>query len=165
MNFKLSTLNFPMYSTLLALHSLFRWFVLASLLFAIFWAYRGWVSEKVFSRFDNSVRHWTATIAHVQLTLGVWLYFISPIVRYFLSNFNQAVHQRGIRFFGMEHSLMMVIAVIIITIGSAKAKRKTTDYEKFKTMAIWFTIGLLIILSSVPWSFSPLTSRPNFRVF
>lgn len=154
-----------MYSTLLALHSLIRWFVLASLLLAIFWAYRGWLSGKIYSRFDNSIRHWTATIAHIQLTLGVWLYFISPVVSYFLSNFSKAVHIREIRFFGMEHSFMMLTAITIITIGSAKAKRKATDREKFKTMAIWFTIGLLIIISSIPWSFSPLTSRPNFRVF
>jgi hypothetical protein len=75
------------------------------------------------------------------------------------------MHERVIRFFGMEHITMMLIAIILITIGSAKAKRKTTDADKFKTMAIWFTISLMIILSSIPWSFSPLTSRPLFRAF
>jgi hypothetical protein len=154
-----------MYATLLALHSLTRWLVLASLLFSIFWAYRGWLLNKPYLRFDNSVRHITATIAHIQLVLGVWLYFISPIVNYFLHNFSTAVHERAIRFFGMEHITMMLIAITMITIGSAKAKRKSTGKEKFKSMAIWFTIALLIILSSIPWSFSPLISRPNFRPF
>lgn len=154
-----------MYSTLLSLHSLVRWLVLTSLLFAIFRAYKGWFSQKEFSRFDNSVRHWTATIAHVQLILGLLLYFLSPIIDYFLHNFKEAVHLREIRFFGMEHSLMMLTAIIVITIGSAKAKRKPTDAEKFKTMAIWFSIGLLIILTSIPWPFSPLTSRPYYRTF
>ncbi|HEY0244015.1 MAG TPA: hypothetical protein VGC01_00500 [Mucilaginibacter sp.] len=65
----------------------------------------------------------------------------------------------------MEHIIMMLTAIIIITIGSAKAKRKPSAKEKFKTMAIWYTVALLIILSSVPWSFSPLISRPNFRPF
>jgi len=152
-----------MYATLLALHSLTRWLVLTSLLFSIFWAYRGWLLNKPYLKFDNSVRHITATIAHIQLTLGLWLYFISPIVAYFLHNFSTAVHERAIRFFGMEHITMMLIAITLITIGSAKAKRKPTGKEKFKTMAIWFTVALLIILSSIPWSFSPLISRPNFR--
>lgn len=154
-----------MYPTLLALHSLTRWLVLGSLLFATIWAYRGWLLNKLYLKFDNSVRHITATIAHVQLVLGICLYFISPIVTYFLHNFGTAVHERTIRFFGMEHIAMMLIGIIVITIGSVKAKRKETDREKFKTMAIWFTVGLLIILSSVPWSFSPLISRPNFRGF
>jgi mannose/fructose/N-acetylgalactosamine-specific phosphotransferase system component IID len=154
-----------MYETLLALHSLIRWLVLVSLLFAMYRAYNGLVTKKIFSRFDNAVRHWTATIAHIQLVLGLWLYFISPIINYFWSNFNDAVHQREVRFFGMEHSLMMFIAIIVITIGSAKAKRKETDREKFKTLLTWYSIGLLIILASVPWAFSPLTSRPYFRSF
>lgn len=154
-----------MYSTLLSLHSLVRWFVLASLLFAIFCAYKGWLSKKQFSKFDNSVRHWTATIAHIQIVIGLLLYFVSPIIDYFLHNYNEAVHLREIRFFGMEHSLMMLTAIVIITIGSAKAKRKQTDTEKFKTMAIWFTIGLFIILTSIPWAFSPLASRPYYRPF
>jgi hypothetical protein len=154
-----------MYQTLLPLHSLLRWFVLASLLYATYWAYRGWFSNKTFSPLDNFVRHWTATIAHIQMAVGLWLYFISPIIDYFLHNYQGAVHQREIRFFGMEHSLMMLIAIIIITIGSAKTKRKQTDTEKFKTMAIWYSFGLLIIIISIPWTFSPLASRPYFRPF
>ncbi|MEO3405185.1 hypothetical protein AAFN85_14855 [Mucilaginibacter sp. CAU 1740] len=154
-----------MYAFILALHSLIRWFVLISLLFALYRAYAGWLGKKAFSKFDNQVRVITSTIAHIQLTVGVWLYFISPMVNYFLHNFKEAVHNRQIRFFGMEHITMMLIGITLITIASAKAKRKTTDQEKFKAMAIWLTIALLVILSSIPWSFSPLISRPLFRAF
>lgn len=154
-----------MYQKLLALHSLVRWFVLASLIFAICRAYKGWFTGKDFSKLDNSVRHWTATIAHIQLFLGFCLYFVSPIIDYFWHHYQEAVHDREIRFFGMEHSLMMFIAIIVITIGSIKAKRKRTDKEKFKTMAIWFSIALLIILTSIPFPFSPLVSRPWLREF
>ena len=154
-----------MYSILLPLHSLIRWLVLTSLLFSIYRAYRGWLLNKPFSKFDDKTRIITATIAHIQLVAGLWLYFISPVVSYFLSHFSTAVHQREIRFFGMEHITIMLSAIVIITIGSAKAKRKATDREKFKTMAIWFSIALLMILTSIPWAFSPLVSRPWFRAF
>jgi hypothetical protein len=154
-----------MYQFILAFHSLIRWLVLVSLLVSIFTAYRGWFTHKVYTKQDNLIRTITASIAHTQLVIGLWLYFISPIVDYFLHNFKDAVHNRQIRFFGMEHITMMITAIIIITIGSAKAKRQTTDHQKFKTTAIWFTIGLLVILSSIPWSFLPLISRPLFRPF
>jgi hypothetical protein len=154
-----------MYLFLLALHSLTRWFVLISLLYAIFRSYRGWLGHKPFTKTDHITRVVTASVAHVQLVIGIWLYFISPVVNYFLHNFTQAVRMREIRFFGMEHITMMLIAITLITIGSAKAKRKTTDEAKFKTMAIWFSIALFIIFISIPWSFSPFTSRPLFRAF
>lgn len=152
-----------MYPTLLATHSLVRWLVLAALLVAVTCAYKGWLSKRKFSRFDDAVRQWTATIAHIQLLLGLALYVISPFSNHFLRHFPETIHQRDFRFFGMEHSLMMVVAIALVTIGSAKAKRKATDSERFKTMAVWFTTGLLIILASIPWAFSPFTSRPNFR--
>jgi hypothetical protein len=59
----------------------------------------------------------------------------------------------------------MLTSITLITIGSIKAKRKTTDSEKFKIMTIWFSLAFLIILLMIPWSFSPLANRPNFRTF
>ena len=152
-----------MYSLLLTLHSLFRWLVLISLVIAVYRAYKGWRGNLPFTKFDNALRVVTVTTSYVQLVLGISLYCISPVVRYFLNYFKTAVHEREVRFFGMEHITMMVIAIVLITVGSAKAKRQTTDKQRYKTMAIWFTIALVIIFSSVPWQFSPLTSRPYFR--
>ncbi|SMD09291.1 hypothetical protein [Pedobacter nyackensis] len=154
-----------MYAILLPLHSLVRWLVLITLVFAIIRAYRGWISCKSFSKFDDALCKIVVNVLNIQMTIGIVLYCISPIVSYFLHNFKEAVHQRQVRFFGMEHITMMIIAVIVITIGFNKVKYKTSDEEKYKTMAIWFAIGLFIILSSIPWAFSPLTSRPNFRPF
>src|SRR5690606_36330000 len=154
-----------MYPILLASHSLVRWLVLAGLLYAISRAVHGLQVKRNFTAVDNSVRHWTTTFVHIQLPLGLAVYFLRPCVNDFRLHFQDALHQREIRFFGMEHSIMMLLAVAVISTGSAKAKRKTTDGEKFKTVAIWFTVGLLIILSSVPWPFSPFTSRPYFRTF
>lgn len=154
-----------MYYTLLVFHSAVRWLVLISLLFAIFRGYRGWLTNQPFTKFDNSIRHITATVAHIQLLLGLCLYGVSPLVEYFFAHFKEAIHDRQIRFFGMEHITVMFISIIIITLGSIKAKKQTTDVLKFKTMAIWFTIALILIISSIPWAFSPLVSRPYFRPF
>lgn len=152
-----------MYSFLLSLHSITRWFVLISLLYGIYRACRGWLGKKPFSSFDNKVRHYCATIAHIQLIIGVYLYFVSPVINYFLHNFKEAVHQREIRFFGMEHNLTMLLAITFITVGSVKAKRQKNDKEKFKTIAVWYSLALVIILISIPWPFSAMASRPYFR--
>ena len=152
-----------MYSVLLILHSVIRWLVLTSLTYAAYRAYSGKKSGRLFSKLDDKARRLTVTMAHVQLMLGLWLYFISPIVDYFLHNFKQAVHMREIRFFGMEHITMMVISIVLLTMGSVRVKRKKTDHEKFKTMFTWYLIVLVIIFLSIPWAFSPFTSRPYLR--
>lgn len=154
-----------MYSTLLILHSIFRWLVLFSLCYAIFRAYKGYISKSGFSFADDKVRHWTATIAHIQLTLGILVYIKSPMVKYYFSDFSNLVADWNLTFFGLFHFILMVAAIVIITIGSAKAKRKKTDQQKFKTMLVTFSIALIIIFIAIPWPFSPLASRPYIRAF
>jgi magnesium-transporting ATPase (P-type) len=154
-----------MYNLILPLHSLVRWLVLISLLVSIFRSYQGWLGRKAYDKFDERLRVTTVTILHIQFMLGVWLYAVSPITTWFIHHFSEGVRLREIRFFGMEHVTMMFIAVTLITIGASKAKRQTTDMKKFRTQAIWLTIGLIIILSSIPWAFSPLVHRPWLRGF
>jgi hypothetical protein len=137
--------------------------VLLSLLYSIFRACKGYFQQKEFSKTDNSVRHWTATIAHIQLVLGITLYSQSPIIKYFWKNFNEAKESFDLLFFGLIHIFLMLFSIILITIGSAISKRKTTDIEKFRTMLLYFSIALLIIFIAIPWPFSPLANRPYFR--
>lgn len=152
-----------MYQILTFLHSTFRWLVLLSLIYTIFKAYKGYFLDKEFSKTDDSVRHWTATIAHIQLILGIILYSKSPIIQYFWKNFKEAKESPDLLFFGLIHIFLMFLSIILITIGSAIAKRKPTDKEKFKAMLIWFTIALIIIFIAIPWPFSPFANRPYFR--
>lgn len=152
-----------MYQLLTFYHNAMRWLVLASLLLALYRAYHGYLSKSVFSKLDDAIRHWAATIAHIQLMIGMVLYFQSPLIKYFFGNFKTAVKSFDMMFFGLIHSSFMLISIVLITIGSAAAKRKETDQDKFKTMMIWFTIALLLICIAIPWPFSPLSNRPYFR--
>jgi len=154
-----------MYSYLLFFHSLFRWLVLVSLLFALFRGVKGWIGKTAFSKTDDSVRHITATISHIQLTIGYVLYFNSPVIAYFRTNYNEAVKQFDFMFFGIIHVLLMTISITLITIGSSSAKRQQTDHAKFRTMTIFFAMALIIIFMAIPWPFSPLANRPLLRSF
>lgn len=147
------------------MHSLNRWVVLTFLVYSIYRAFIGYNQNKTFSKTDNAFRHWTATVAHIQLMVGIILYTQSPIVKYFWTDTKTALRNSDLTFFGLIHIFLMLTAIVILTIGSALAKRKRTDKEKFKTMLVWFFIALIIIFIAIPWTFSPLSSRPNFRTF
>lgn len=141
-----------MYPTLLSIHSIVRWFILITFIYAIIRAFYGWLLKKEFGKTDKQVLSITALLAHLQLVIGVWLYFVSPIVSFFIHNFHVAVKQKEFRFFGMEHGLTMLIAIILITIGSTIAKREKTDKSKFKTIALWYGSSLILILMTIPYN-------------
>ncbi|OQP58818.1 hypothetical protein [Niastella populi] len=150
-----------MYKSLIYLHSFFRWFVLISLIIAVSKALRGYFSNAAFTKSDNAIRHITATIAHLQLMIGMVLYFQSPFIKYFLKY--GAREGFAYLFFGVIHSTLMLVAIVIVTIGSAMAKRKKTDKEKFRTMLLWYSLALAIIFIAIPWPFSPFANRPYLR--
>ncbi|WP_028786685.1 hypothetical protein [Terrimonas ferruginea] len=152
-----------MYQTLIFLHSILRWLVLLSLVIAVCRAARGYYRGKMFTAVDNAVRHWTATIGHLQLMAGLVLYFQSPLVSFFLKNFDTAQHSFDLVFFGMIHSLLMFVAIVVLTLGSALSKRRLADKSKFRTMLLWYAAALLIIFIAIPWPFSPFVHRPYFR--
>jgi cytochrome bd-type quinol oxidase subunit 2 len=131
------------------------------LIVAVCKAINGYLSGKTFSKGDNALRHWTATMAHIQLMIGMILYFQSPLIKYFLKNKTAANTDSS--FFGMVHSTLMLVAIVIVTIGSAMAKRKETDKDKFRTMLIWYSLALVIIFTAIPWPFSPFANRPYLR--
>lgn len=150
-----------MYLTLLTLHSWVRWVVLLGLLVGLGRAYRGWVGRQPFTALDDTTRHTVATVAHVQLVLGYLLYFNSPLVRAF--HLRDVTHAPSALFFGLQHVAFMTLAVVVLTIGSALAKRRLTDAGKFRTMALWFTAALLVLVVAIPWPFSTFAQRPYFR--
>ncbi|WP_271765310.1 hypothetical protein [Aquimarina algiphila] len=154
-----------MYTTVLILHSLVKWLVLLALILTLYRSYKGYFYNLPYYKIDNSIRHWTVTIAHIQLVLGIILYAQSPIIQYFWRNLKDAFYEMDIVFFGLIHFLLMCSAIIVLTIGSALAKRKLNKKDKYKTTVIWFTIALLIILIAIPWPFSPLSNRPYIRTF
>lgn len=152
-----------MYQALTFIHSSVRWFVVISLVYAIVRAWHGYLKGRTFTKADNTVRHWTATIAHVQLVIGMIFYTQSPVIRYFLKNFKEEVADWAVGFYGLVHPILMLVAIVLITIGSAMAKRKPSSKEQFRTMLIWFSVAFLIIFIAIPWPFSPLANRPYFR--
>ncbi|GAB4040700.1 hypothetical protein [Spirosoma gilvum] len=153
------------YPILLVVHSALRWLVLGSLLTALGTSYSGWLRGRTYQRVDQTLRVLATSIAHTQLLVGFYLYSLSPIVSYYWKFSPNASQSPEFRFFSLIHIGLMFTAVVIMTIGSSKAKRQPTAQEKFKTTAIYFTITLLLILIAIPWPFSPLATRPWLRSF
>lgn len=154
-----------MYPFILALHSTWRWIVLIIFIGGLLrFAYQK-KKHGAFTPIDNFLKNTIVITFYTQALLGIMLYILSPITQYFLAHFNTSVHLRQIRFFGMEHSSMMILAAVFLLTGSLKSKNADTDDRRFNILLIWFGLALLIMLSSIPWEFSPLTSRPSFRSF
>lgn len=134
------------------LHSGWAYVTLLILIFAVFNAFSGMASKRDFKDRDLRISLFTLIVAHFQLIIGIIAYFVSAQFQFLRENgMGAAMQETDIRFSVIEHPLMMILAIVLITMGFSKHKRKTTDSEKFKVIAIYYGVALLLVLSRIPW--------------
>lgn len=133
------------------LHGTLRWVVLVLLLLSIVKAFTGMSSGRSFGDGDRKRGLFTMISLHLQLVLGFVLYFGKGWAGK-LGDANTMADAVQ-RFFSLEHMVTMLLAVVLGTLGHSLAKRAADDKSKFRRQAIWFTVALLLILSSIPWPF------------
>jgi hypothetical protein len=143
-----------LYSVVLTLHSILRWFVIFAALFAIIRALTGISFKRGWMQMDNRAGMWFTLFLDVQVLLGIILYFfLSPITTNALQNFGAAMGNPATRFFTIEHGLGMLIAVVVAHIGRALSRKAPSPIQKHRRALIWFTLALLIVLAAIPWPF------------
>jgi hypothetical protein len=144
-------------STVILIHSILRWVLLLCMLYAIGRALMGIISNSSFTTTDRKAGLYLTSICDLQLLVGLIIYFFGDKgFKLIQSNsIGEVMKSNIMRFFGVEHIVMMLIAIIFIHIGSAKSKKGISDAAKHRAAAIYFTIGLIIILASIPWPFRP----------
>ncbi len=137
-----------MYNALLHAHSGLRWVALILLVTAIFNAVRGKSSGEYLKK-DKMINLFAMILLHTQLLIGSILSFVSPKTSYQAGWMKDAM----LRFFGLEHWLMMVIAIVLVTIGRKKAEKADAPIVKHQKIVVWYTIALIVILAAIPWPF------------
>lgn len=135
---------------LLFAHSFLRYIVLILLIAATVKAFIAWFGNKPAVLLDRKLATWTVMSVHIELLIGLVLYIMK--VKDYVKT-PDGHYTDLARFFKFEHISMMILAAILITIGSVTAKKAKTEAGKHKKIAIFFFIGLIIILASIPWPF------------
>jgi hypothetical protein len=129
------------------LHSWWAYITFAMLVVAIVNAFLGYNSKKYFTDKDYRISLFALIFTHIQLVLGFILYFVSPFGFDSLGNMKDS----AIRMLSMEHPLINILGIVMITIGWSKSK-KAEGTAKFRRILFFYTVGLLLILSRIPWS-------------
>ncbi|WP_397363904.1 hypothetical protein [Olleya sp. R77988] len=138
-----------MYSTVKMLHSYWAYLVLFMMLVATFNALYKTLAKKEYEARDFRFSLFTLIVSHIHLLIGIVLWFASD---YFAEmSMGEIMKNATMRSNVVEHPLTMIIAVILITIGYSKHKKKLTSEKKLKTIAIFYTLALILVLAKIPW--------------
>ncbi len=143
-----------MYTAFLHLHSFWAYLVLLLIILATFNAIFGWAGKRSYAPKDFRISLFALIATHIQLLLGLILFFVSPQVRWFSGNVDMGsiMSNPTLRLYNVEHPLLMIVAVILITIGYSRHKKKLASSPKFKSLSIFYSLALLATLAMIPWA-------------
>lgn len=134
-----------MYNGLLVAHSYLRYVVLVLLVIVIITSLMGLANKKPFSATDNKLSLYLFISTHLQLLLGLILFFVSPVVQFS----GAAMKDASTRYWLVEHNTAMIIAVVFITLARTTSKKMTDAGAKHKRMFIFNLIALVIIVLTI----------------
>jgi hypothetical protein len=120
-------------------HSGFRWIVFILLITTLIGTFR--------NKTNSKLALYTMIAFHIQLILGLILFFMSSKVEFS----GYAMKDSVMRFFTVEHSFLMILSVILVTIGYSFLKK-----DKVKGYKWLLTIALILLLFGIPWPFRGL---------
>ncbi len=153
-----------MYDLALMLHSYVRWIVIGLGLVSFVTALTGWLGYRPWRASDEQ-RHQAFIMAlDFQLLVGVALYlFLSPTSKAAFADFGAAMKDGVLRFWGLEHAMTMLIAVVAAHVGKALSGRRKGP-DRHRPMAIGLIVFAVFLLAAFPWPGLP-HGRPFFRGF
>jgi predicted acyltransferase len=140
-----------MYTGLQHLHSGIAYLALLALLIVIALMLIGALSGREFSEKDRKIAMIAFIFCHIQLLVGLILYFVSPLGFQLLTG-GGAMSDPTARLTALEHPLINIIAIVLISIGYIRAKKMTVSKSKFRSIYMMYAIGFVLILSRIPWS-------------
>ncbi|MEO3405937.1 cytochrome B [Mucilaginibacter sp. CAU 1740] len=130
-----------LYSFFKEAHSGFRYIVIVLVLLAIVRAFMGWLSKRPYGEGNRKLNLFAMISVHTQFLLGIILFFISPMVQFSKETMKNPIT----RYWTVEHWVMMIIAIALITIGHSKSKKAALPEAKHKAVAVFYLIGLILI--------------------
>ncbi|MDQ6761497.1 MAG: cytochrome B [Bacteroidota bacterium] len=149
---------------MLVIHNLLRWLILLFGLWTVLNAVGGLLSKKEFTANDNRSNFFFMLSMDIQLLVGLGLFFSG---QWFdrMKHLSENMKDANLRFFTMEHEVLMIIAWILVHVGRVSVKKAITSRAKFKRSLVFFGITLVLILIAIPWPFREAVARPLFRWF
>lgn len=142
-----------MYTTVQFLHSYWAYLVVLVVFLATFNALLGFFSKRDYGAKDFRISLFALIVTHIQLLIGLVLYFVSPLGFQSISanGMGTVMKDSILRLNAVEHPTVMLIVVVLITIGYSKHKKKLVSRPKFKTLMIFYTMAFVLLLSRIPW--------------
>jgi len=141
-------------------HSILRYLILLFAVIVVGQSLVGMMGKKLFKKGNKTTALVLLICCDIQLLLGLLLYYFKVYAAGMLSS-SDVMKDPYKRFYAVEHSVAMIVAIILVHIGYTVTKKNMDDDRKFKRMFWFIFIALVIFVAMIPWEGKQVVGRPN----
>jgi hypothetical protein len=153
----------PYLPYILYVHSILRYFILLFAIIVVIQSLVGMMGKRQFKKPNKMMALFLLIFCDLQLLLGLALYYYKLVAPGVLQGGN-VMKDTYNRFYAVEHSTSMILAIILVHIGYSVTKKNMDPDRKFKRLFWCSFIALAIFLAMIPWEGKQVVGRPNFPV-
>ncbi len=136
------------------LHSVWAYFTLLIIVFAVVYHLFGFFSGRSYDlKVDFRLALFALIVTGIQVVLGLINYFISPVWMHIRrEGFGSVMKVSELRLAALEHPLMGIAGFLFLLYGFRRMFYQPVAKAKFFSVFLFYGIGLILILSRIPWS-------------
>jgi len=106
--------------------------------------YMGWKNKLVFTKYDNWLAKALLITLYLQMLMGVYLFYTKLSGTIVIQN-----NSLENRFWPVEHFFVMFFSILTAQLGYVYAKNLKNSEKKFKTLIIYYSISLVLVIFSL----------------
>lgn len=142
-----------MYKILKEAHSGFAYLVLLGLVLSTVFYFIQFAGKKNLNAKSKTIALITMIVTHLQFLVGLILYFVSPAIKVAMGDFGAAMKDSTLRLQSLEHPIIMLLVVILVTLAHRGVKAKSLSGSVLNIAPpAMFLLALVLALSRIPWS-------------
>ena len=139
------------YSTLLSIHSVLRWLLLFAGIAVMIGCLIGILHKLPFKPVGRILGLIYVSLLDTQVLVGILLSLASPLVRTLWANPAIGMKAHDLRYFAVEHTTIMVVALALAHIGAVRSRRASVALKAYSSAAVWYAASLVVIIAGIPW--------------
>jgi hypothetical protein len=136
---------------IISLNTNLEYLTLIFLVVATLNAFWGLIGKRSFGIKDLRLSLFTLIFSYIQMLMGIATYFVSDYFSAWEKGMGAVIRDSNLRMYLIQRPITNIFAIVLITMGWSLHKKASVDRKKYFRIAVFYAIGLLLLLSRISW--------------
>lgn len=133
------------------IHSFFAYAFLTFSILSFGYALVNLITKDKFNNTQFGLAKYAFISGHCQILIGLVIWFRMGFLTQLQTNAKELLSNPQVRLLAIEHPVINIIGIVLISFGFIHMKKADTDRTKHLRILVFYGIATALIMSRIPW--------------